>query len=146
MATGKKTQDDRGDGSGIQDLPDLVLLKIGSILDATDLLSFSQTSSKLFNLFSKEEPLWGRKLSEENLATDSPRLLKKAAGLENRFPVGCLSKRILLLRQKIRQNLKAGRLQKVSHSTLSEFFFAIGSFRLIGPYSGASSKAQASLV
>ena len=114
---------DRGDSDDsrrIEDLPEEVLLKIASYLSAADLLSFSHTCSKFFKWISTAEFLWHRKLTAENLTTDSPRLLKKAEGLEASFPVGCLSKRIYLMRQRIRQNVRSGNFPKVSEINFRE--------------------------
>ena len=55
MATAKKPQRDQVGGRGIEDLPEEDLLKIASYLSAADLLSFSQTCSKLYRYFS---PSW----------------------------------------------------------------------------------------
>ena len=73
-----------------------------------------------FRYLSERESVWHRKLTAENLATDSPRLLKKAEGLQASFPVGCLSKRIYLMRQRIRQNLRSGSFPIVSEANFRE--------------------------
>ena len=123
VEAGEQPRDRRvpDDGRMIEDLPEEALLKIASYLSAADLLSFSHTCSKFFKWISTAEFLWHRKLTAENLTTDSPRLLKKAEGLEASFLVACLSKRIFLMRQKIRQNLRSGRLKKVSEINPCEF-------------------------
>ena len=73
-----------------------------------------------FRYLSERESVWHRKLTRENLATDSPRLLKKAEGLKASFPVGCLSKRIYLMRQRIRHNLRSGSFPIVSEANFRE--------------------------
>lgn len=115
----------------LTDVPDLVLDKIASFLNLTDLLSFSHTSTKLFNHLSSQESIWQKELVNENLDTDSPRLLKKTKDLEALFPVSCHSKRVYLLRQRIRLNLRSGRLQKVDDAGFGEFILMVDIFRAV---------------